>query len=141
MEKRNIKKPKKDKIWTEREVNMLSPLQLAYIGDAVYEVFIRRYLLEDKALSVNDLHKKAIEFVKAKAQSDIVHQLMDKLTDEELTIVKRGRNKKSASVPKNANVTDYRYATGFEALVGYLYLLNRHDRIKEIFNIIIEDLI
>ncbi|MGO1369156.1 MAG: Mini-ribonuclease 3 [Senegalia sp. (in: firmicutes)] len=140
MEKTNIG-DKQNKNWTVREVNLLSPLQLAYIGDAVYEVFIRRYLLEDRVLSVNELHKKAIEFVKAKAQSDIVHKLMDKLTDEELSIVKRGRNKKSATVPKNANMSDYRYATGFEALIGYLYLLDRQSRIEEIFNIIIKDLI
>lgn len=138
MEKTNIGE-KQNKNWSVREVSLLSPLQLAYIGDSVYEVFIRRYVLEDRLLSVNELHKKAIEFVKAKAQSDIVHKLMDKLTDEELSIVKRGRNTKSGSVPKNANISDYRYATGFEALVGYLYLLNRDDRIEEIFNMIIEN--
>jgi ribonuclease-3 family protein len=77
-----------EKIWSERDVNMLSPLQLAYIGDAVYEVFIRRFLLEDKLLSVNELHKRAIEFVKAKAQSDIVHELMNVLTEEEIRVVK-----------------------------------------------------
>ncbi|WP_130807994.1 Mini-ribonuclease 3 [Senegalia massiliensis] len=128
-----------EKIWSERDVNMLSPLQLAYIGDAVYEVFIRRFLLEDKLLSVNELHKRAIEFVKAKAQSDIVHELMNVLTEEEIRVVKRGRNTKSQTVPKNANVSDYRYATGFEALVGYLYLLDRQDRIKELFHMIIEN--
>jgi len=128
-----------EKIWSERDVNMLSPLQLAYIGDAVYEVFIRRFLLEDKLLSVNELHKRAIEFVKAKAQSDIVHELMDVLTEEEIRVVKRGRNTKSQTVPKNANISDYRYATGFEALVGYLYLLDRQDRIKELFKMIIEN--
>ncbi|NBI08044.1 Mini-ribonuclease 3 [Senegalia massiliensis] len=138
MEKRNVNKVY-EKIWSERDVNMLSPLQLAYIGDAVYEVFIRRFLLEDKLLSVNELHKRAIEFVKAKAQSDIVHELMDVLTEEEIRVVKRGRNTKSQSVPKNANISDYRYATGFEALVGYLYLLDRQDRIKELFNMIIEN--
>ncbi|MBS4534020.1 Mini-ribonuclease 3 [Clostridium sp. D2Q-14] len=130
MEKGNIM----DKKWTVREVRMLSPLQLAYIGDAVYEVLIRNYLLEHEKLSVNNLHKKAIKYVKAEGQSNIIHEMMDELTEEEIAIVKRGRNTKSATVPKNANISDYRYATGFEALIGYLYLLNRRKRIKEIFN-------
>lgn len=140
MEKTDLKSiGLREKKWTVREVSMLSPLQLAYVGDAVYEVFIRTFLLGDKKLSVNDLHKKAIGYVKAEAQSNIIHKIMDKLTEEEVSIVKRGRNTKSGTVPKNANITDYRYATGFEALIGYLYLLNRQDRINEIFKMAIEN--
>nr|WP_244270533.1 ribonuclease III domain-containing protein [Proteiniborus ethanoligenes] len=116
---------------------MLSPLQLAYVGDAVYELFVRTYLLGTKNISVNELHKEAIEFVKAKAQADIIHNLEDKLTEEEWQMVKRGRNAKSGSAPKNANLLDYKYATGFETLVGFLYLTERYDRILEIFSIII----
>ncbi|SDZ25482.1 ribonuclease-3 family protein [Proteiniborus ethanoligenes] len=119
------------------DCKMLSPLQLAYVGDAVYELFVRTYLLGTKNISVNELHKEAIEFVKAKAQADIIHNLEDKLTEEEWQMVKRGRNAKSGSAPKNANLLDYKYATGFETLVGFLYLTERYDRILEIFSIII----
>ncbi|WDV48269.1 ribonuclease III domain-containing protein [Clostridiaceae bacterium M8S5] len=116
---------------------MASPLQLAYIGDAVYEVLVRSYILETVKKSVNDLHNIAIKFVKAKSQADIVHFLKDDLTEDEHRIIKRGRNTKSATIPKNANITDYRYATGFEALIGYLYLTDNIKRINEIFDIII----
>lgn len=119
------------------DCKMLSPLQLAYIGDAVYELFVRTYLLGTKNISVNELHKEAIEYVKAKAQADIIHNLEDKLTEEEWQMVKRGRNAKSGTAPKNANLLDYKYATGFETLVGFLYLTERYDRILEIFSIII----
>lgn len=115
-----------------KDVMMMSPLQLAYIGDAVYELFVRTYLME-RDISVNDLHKEAIQYVKAKGQSDIVHFLQDELTEEENNIVKRGRNAKSSSVPKNANLIDYKYATGFESLIGFLYLTGRDERILEIF--------
>lgn len=121
------------------DIKMLSPLQLAYIGDAVYELFIRTYLIGTKNISVNELHKEAIEYVKAKAQADITHYLEDKLTEEEWQMVKRGRNAKSGSAPKNANLLDYRYATGFETLIGFLYLNGRYERILEIFGMIIND--
>lgn len=117
---------------TAEDITMLSPLQLAYIGDAVYELLVRTYLLSKK-LSVNELHKVATKYVKAKAQADIVHRLEDLLTDEELTIVKKGRNAKSNTMPKNASMIDYKYATGFEALIGYLYLKGEDTRIKELF--------
>ncbi len=121
------------------DIKMLSPLQLAYIGDAVYELFIRTFLVGTKNISVNELHKEAIEYVKAKAQADITHFLEDKLTEEEWHMVKRGRNAKSGSAPKNANLLDYRYATGFETLIGFLYLNGRHERILEIFGMIINE--
>lgn len=123
--------------WESREAKMLSPLQLAYIGDAVYEVLIRTYLIENMNVSVNELHVEAIKFVKAKAQADIIHSLEDYLTEEEWSIVKRGRNAKSHTVPKNANISDYRYATGFEALIGYLYLIDNKERIYELFEKIV----
>ncbi|SHI14526.1 Mini-ribonuclease 3 [Sporanaerobacter acetigenes] len=121
---------------TVREASMLSPLQLAYIGDAVYELFIRTYLLE-RDLPVHELHKEAIKYVKAKAQSDIVHGLEDELTEEEKAIVKRGRNAKTYSSPKNADLIDYKYATGFESLIGFLYLTGRQERMMELFHKII----
>jgi len=121
------------------DIKMLSPLQLAYIGDAVYELFVRTYLIGTKNISVNELHKEAIEYVKAKAQADIIHYLEDKLTEEEWQLVKRGRNAKSGSAPKNANLLDYRYATGFETLIGFLYLNGKYERILEIFGMIINE--
>lgn len=122
-----------------KDVKMLSPLQLAYIGDAVYELFIRSYLISTQNIPVNELHKEAVKYVKAKAQADILHSLEDTLTEEEWSVVKRGRNAKSGTVPKNANLIDYKYATGFEALIGYLYLLARHERVRELFKVIVNE--
>ncbi len=117
---------------TAEDIDILSPLQLAYIGDAVYELLVRTYLL-NKRLPVNKLHNVAIKYVKAKAQAEIVHLLENILTDEEQRIVKKGRNAKSNTMPKNATVIDYKYATGFEALIGYLYLKGHDARIQELF--------
>lgn len=125
-----------NKTMTAREASMLSPLQLAYVGDAVYELFIRTYLLHSNK-PVHELHKEATHYVKAKAQSDIVHFLSEDLTEEEITIVKRGRNAKTYSSPKNADIIDYKYATGFETLIGYLYLTGRDERMMELFNKIV----
>ncbi len=122
---------------TVKEINSLSPLQLAYIGDAVYELLIRTYLVK-KGLAVRKLHKKAIEYVKAEAQSDFIHALEHKLTEEEKSFVKRGRNAKNNSVPKNAKLMDYKYATGFETLIGYLFLTGKDERIFQLFEMIIE---
>lgn len=122
---------------TEEDIAMLSPLQLAYVGDAVYELLVRTFLL-NKKLPVKELHKTTIKYVKAKAQSDIVHKLEGTLTEEEWAIVKKGRNTKTNTMPKNAELIDYKYATGFEALVGYLYLKGLDDRIGEIFENIIK---
>ena len=121
------------------DAKMLSPLQLAYIGDAVYELFVRTYLIGMKNISVNEMHKEAVKYVQAKAQADIIHSLEEKLTQEEWSIVKRGRNAKSGTIPKNANLQDYRYATGFEALIGFLYLTEKQERILEIFRMIVKD--
>lgn len=114
------------------DIAMLSPLQLAYVGDAVYELLVRTYIL-DKGSNVNQLHKKATKYVKANAQSEIVHYIEEYLTDSEKNIVKRGRNTKTNTSPKNANLIDYKYATGFEALIGYLYLTRQDERISELF--------
>ena len=124
---------------TEKEARSLNPLQLALIGDGVYELFIRNsILLNNKELNAHKMHVKAIGYVKAKAQSDIMKELEENLTEDELYIFKRGRNAKSATVPKNADVRDYRMATGFEALVGYLYLTGNNDRLLFILNKSIE---
>lgn len=112
---------------------MLSPLQLAYVGDAVYELLVRTYLL-NIGLNVNELHKLTTKYVKAKAQADIVHVIEETLSDEEKSYVKKGRNAKTHSSPKNADILDYKYATGFECLFGYLYLTGQDLRIREIFD-------
>jgi len=121
----------------EKEVDFYSPLVLAYVGDAVYEVFVRTMLALKGNMSVHNMHKKSISYVKAKAQSDIVHRLYDRLTDEEKDIVRRGRNSKSGTIPKNAYVSDYKYATGFESLIGYLYLKGRTERLFEILEMVV----
>ena len=121
--------------FTKEEAKRLNPLQLALIGDAVYEVFIRTYILSSNTnLSAHKIHKEAIPFVKAKGQSDIMHIVENELTEEELYIYKRGRNAKSPTVPKNADVRDYRAATGFEALIGYLYLSGDKERLEYVLN-------
>lgn len=120
-------------------VNQMSPLSLAYVGDTVYEVYIRTMLVSRGNTTVHKLHKSSVEFVKAKAQSDIIHHLMDSLTPEEQEIVKRGRNAKSGTIPKNADVTEYKYATGFESLIGYLFLTGSHGRLLEILKLAVAD--
>ncbi|WP_194192668.1 Mini-ribonuclease 3 [Clostridium chrysemydis] len=123
------------KEFSKDEARLLNPLQLALVGDGAYEVFIRNYIISNNSgLSVHKMHKAAITFVKAKSQALIMHELKSELTEEELHIYKRGRNTKSATVPKNADVRDYRMATGFEALVGYLYLTGNVERLEYIFN-------
>jgi len=125
--------------FSKDEARQLNPLQLALIGDGVFEVFIRSYILEQNtALSANKIHVKAIGYVKAKSQSDIMHEIEGFLNEEEEAIYKRGRNAKSPTVPKNADVRDYRMATGFEALIGYLYLIGHKERLEFIFNKSIE---
>ena len=111
-----------------------SPLVLAYMGDAVYELYIRSMLVSKANTQVNKLHKEATKYVKAKAQSELVEKIMDKLTEEEIAIYKRGRNAHSYTSAKNADIVDYRRATGFEALIGYLYIKGDNKRIFELLN-------
>ncbi|MBN4062822.1 MAG: Mini-ribonuclease 3 [Alkaliphilus sp.] len=117
---------------TEKEVRMMSPLVLAYIGDAVLELYIRSYLVNKKTVSVNVLHKTATNYVKAKAQSMIVHTLKEELSEMEWSYVKKGRNQKTHTVAKNASLQDYRYATGYETLLGYLFLTKKTKRLEEL---------
>lgn len=120
------------KNYEESEVRELSPLALAYIGDACFEILVRSEIL-DVRKNPNKLHRESIRFVRAKSQRELIEKVEDKLTEEEMKIFKRGRNAKSHTVPKNADPIDYRMATGLEALFGYLYLLKRYDRIRELF--------
>lgn len=121
------------------DVMNLQPLVLAYIGDAIYEVYIRTMLIINNKANVNMLHKMSVKYVKAQAQSDIVRRIMDRLTSDEQDIVRRGRNAKSATVPKHAEITDYRYSTGYEALIGYLYLMDNTERLMEILTMSVEE--
>lgn len=114
----------------------LNSLALAYIGDAVFELYVRRHLLLRGIVRPNDLQKEAIKYVAAKAQSDIVHTLLEKdlLSEKEQSVVKRGRNAKSKTSPKNTDIQTYRYSTAFEALIGFLYLEEEFARLEELIS-------
>ena len=122
-------------------MKMYSSLVLAYIGDSVYETYIRAFLIEKGFVKVKDLQKEAIKYVSAKGQYAIIRYLMNNkyLTDEEIDIVKKARNQRSHKHPKNTDVITYKYSTGFEAFIGYLYLENNTRRLEEIINIIKEE--
>ena len=125
-----------NRIKKEEEVNMMSPLTWAYIGDCVYELYVRQELVNKTNLKPHNLHIEAIKYVKASKQAEILNTIMDKLTDEEKDIVRRGRNAQNHHLPKNASIQDYMYATAFEALIGYLYLTKKDERLKEILQFI-----
>ncbi len=114
------------------DIRRYSPLVLAYIGDGIYDLVIRSMLVGKGNAHVNDLHKKAACLVKAHAQSEMIKALQPELTDEELAVYRRGRNTKSFTMAKNATVADYHRATGFEAVMGYLYLKDEMDRMMEL---------
>ncbi len=116
------------------DVKMLSPLTWAYIGDSVYEMYIRTYLVNKTNLKPHKLHIESIKYVKAKSQADILKKIEYILTDEEKDIVRRGRNAENHHLPKNADPADYMYSTAFEALIGYLYLTKQDERLKEILD-------
>ena len=120
------------------KVNTMSPLTWAYIGDAVYELYIRNHLVETTNLKPNKLHKESINFVKAKSQAQILNELKEDLTEEEKEIVRRSRNTQNHHLPKNANPTDYMYSTAFEGLIGYLYLSKQQERLNEILKKVLE---
>ena len=112
----------------ENGIETYAPLTLAYIGDAIYEIVIRTMIISEGDTQVNKLHKRASALVKAETQSKMIKSLYEDLSEDEMKIYKRGRNAKSTSVAKNASVSDYRHATGFEALMGYLYLEDKCER-------------
>ena len=116
----------------DQDLRSYSPLTLAYIGDGVYELIIRTILVKKGNCPVNRLHKKASSLVKAGAQSAIMKVIEEELTPDELRVNRRGRNAHSPTMAKHATMADYRRATGFEALMGYLYLADRFDRILEL---------
>ena len=118
----------------EDEINMLSPLTWAYIGDCVYELYVRTKLVNTTNLKPHKLHIESVKYVKANSQAEILKNIYDKLTEEEKNIVRRGRNTQNHHLPKNSNVQEYSYSTAFEALIGFLYLTNKNERLKEILN-------
>ncbi len=122
----------------DREINpkQLSPLNLAFVGDCVYEMLVRETLVCDANRPVNDLHRESVKFVSAKAQTEAFGKIKDILTEKELVQFKRGRNAKTGHTPKSASEAEYHTATGLEALFGYLYLTGNTDRIRELFTII-----
>lgn len=114
------------------EVKLMPPLVWAYIGDAVYELYIRTNLVNNTKLNPHKLHVEAIKYVKAQAQAKILETITEILTEEEKNIVRRGRNAQNHHLPKNANLDEYSHATAFEALIGYLYLTKQDERLREI---------
>lgn len=127
-----------ERLLKEKDVkpNELSPLTLAFIGDTVFDLLVREDLICKANRPANDLHNLAVQKVKASAQAGFIEKIMPHLTEAELAVYKRGRNAKSGHLPKNASQSDYHMATGFEALIGYLYLSDEIERIKELFHII-----
>ena len=117
------------------DVNQMSPLVWAYIGDSVYEQFIRNYLVTNTKFKPHKLHIEATKFVKASAQANILQKLEDILTEEEREIVRRTRNTENHHIAKNASVQDYMYATAFEGLIGYLHLTKQIERLNEILEL------
>ena len=120
----------------EDEINLLSPLTWAYVGDCVYELYIRSKLVNTTNLKPHKLHIETIKYVKAKSQAEFLDKIQDNLSDEEKEIVRRGRNAENHHLPKNSNVQEYMRATAFEALIGYLYLTKKFDRLKEILDFV-----
>lgn len=114
--------------------NQLNSLALAYVGDAVYEIYVRRHLLQSGKVKPNHLHREGTKYVSAKAQCQVLFRMMDEnlLSEEELAVVMRGRNAKSGTVPKNTDVQTYHYSTAFEALMGFLYLTENKERLEEL---------
>ena len=116
----------------ETDIRTYSPLTLAFIGDSIFDLVIRTCIVESGNAPVNKLHKCASKLVQATAQAELYHLIQDQLTEEENAVYKRGRNAKSVTSAKNASVVDYRIATGLEALMGYLYLTDRMERLLEL---------
>lgn len=114
------------------ELNTISPLVWAYVGDSVYELYIRTHLIKTTKLKPHQLHLKTIQYVKAKAQANILEKLKVNLTEEEKEIVRRTRNTENHHLPKNAEISDYQYATALEGLIGYLYLSGKQERLQEV---------
>jgi ribonuclease-3 family protein len=119
---------------------LMPPLALAYIGDAIYEMYVRQYLLSLPNHRPNHLHRQASRIVAAKAQAKLLIEWLPLLDEEELDIVRRGRNAKSGSAPKSADILEYKHSTAFECLIGYLYYQQRFDRLKTLMDQVIKEM-
>ncbi len=119
----------------EVDIRTYSPLTLAYIGDAVYDLIFRTMVVGKGNTSANKLHNKTVQYVKAPAQAQLIESILNQLTEEESSVYKRGRNAKPYTMAKNATMAEYKKATGWEAVVGYLYLQGRMERILELIQI------
>ena len=122
----------------KRSAAQYSPLALAYLGDGIYELYVREHLLLKANKSNGKLHQEALKYVSASAQAAFCKKILDFLSDEEMSVFKRGRNS-NASPHKNSDVGEYKAATGLETLIGYLYLSGQNDRLEEIFNMLFVD--
>lgn len=118
----------------KEEVQLMAPLTWAYVGDCIYEAYIRTKLVNETNLKPHALHKEAIKHVKAKAQAETLQKIQEDLTEDEKDIVRRARNAENHHLPKNANIQEYMYSTAFEGLIGYLYLTKQHKRLKEVLD-------
>ena len=117
----------------EKTAWLYSPLALAYVGDSIYELMVRTFIVSQKDAPVSHMHKKATRFVSARAQSIIIESIAEHLSDREMEIYRRGRNAKTHTMAKNMSVEEYKKATGFEALMGYLFITGQNLRLREIF--------
>lgn len=126
---------------SDADIKQLNGTTLAYMGDAVMELFVREHLIRNGQVKPNKLHVSATKFVSAKAQAGMVVQLLEEnfFTEEEVAVIKRGRNANQGTVPKNTDVQTYRHATSFEAIIGYLYLLNEHERLNALMETVLPD--
>ncbi len=123
---------------SKKDVELMSPLTWAYVGDSVYEQYIRTYLVNTTNLKPHKLHVEAIKYVKAKAQANILKRIYDELNEEEQEVVRRTRNTENHHKAKNAELEDYMYSTAFEGLIGYLYLTKQDARLQEILEMCIK---
>jgi len=121
------------------KTNTYSPIVLAYMGDSIYDLIIRSMVVNKGAKAVGKIHKEVSSYVNAKAQADIYYKIEPILTEEERAVFRRGRNAKSNSTPKNADLKTYKHATGFEAILGYLYMSGNLDRIMELVALGLEE--
>lgn len=120
-----------------KNVNEINSLALAYLGDSIYELYIRTYLIDKGINKVNTLQEEAKKYVSAKSQALILNKINEYLTNEEIDVVKRARNHKSHKSPKNTDIVTYKLSTGLEALFGYLFLTKQNKRIDELMNLIV----
>lgn len=124
--------------YSDSKINEMSPIRLAYIGDAVYELFVRYYIAKEP-LKAYELQKLSTKYVSAYAQRDAFEKIKEHLTEDELYVFKRARNHKSHKAPKNTNNSAYKVSTGFEALIAYLFLKKEYTRLFELVKLCLED--